>query len=172
MLPLLNWSYAPNCYSIFIKIYDLLQLQFKTHSVLLRLAARRAGPLDSFGNCAQRRQVAHPHRIGLPLLGLPLANSIYIPATGSARGNCGGLRGTELISHQAQTVSNRESLWVPQEINPLSGSRITDTEQDCCDGCKIGLHLQSINSRPIAACFTPVNHFISFPDDFYQFNCR
>ena len=92
MLPLLNWPYAPNCYSIFIKIYDLLQLQFKTHSVLLRLAARRAGPLDSFGNCAQRRLVPHPHRIGLPLLRLPLPNTIYT-RNPSARGNCGGWRG-------------------------------------------------------------------------------
>jgi hypothetical protein len=78
----------------------------------------------------------------------------------------------ELISHQAQAVSNGEILWVPQEINPLWGPRITGPEQDCCDGCKIGLHPQSINSRPIAACFAPVNHFISFPDEFYQFNCR
>jgi len=90
--------YGHNCYSIFIKIYDLLQLQFKTHSVQLRLVARRAGPLDSFGNCAQRRLVRHPHRIGLPLLGLPLPNTIYTPNP-SARGNCGGWRGTELISH-------------------------------------------------------------------------
>jgi hypothetical protein len=67
----------------------------------------------------------------------------------------------------AQAVSNRESLWVPQKINPLWGP-----EQDCCDGCKIELHPQSINSRPIAACFAPVYHFISFPDEFYQFNCR
>jgi hypothetical protein len=43
----------------------------------------------------------------------------------------------ELISHQAQPVSNRESLWVPQEINPPWDPRITDPEQDCGDGCKI-----------------------------------
>ncbi len=108
--------YEPNCYSIFIKIYDLLQLQFKTHSVLLRLGSR-TGPLDSFGNCYRRRQVPHPHLIGLPLLGWPLPNTIYT-RNPSARGNCGGWRGTELISHQAQPISNRESLWVPQEINP------------------------------------------------------
>jgi len=43
----------------------------------------------------------------------------------------------ELISHQAQPVSNRDRLWVPQEINPLWDPRITGPEQDCCDGCKI-----------------------------------
>src|SRR4028119_1717937 len=99
MLPLFNWPYAPNCYSIFIKIYDLLQLQFKTHSVLLRMAARRTGPLDSFGNCAQRRLVRHRHRIGLPLLGLPLPNTIYTRKERELAASAGDGAATELISH-------------------------------------------------------------------------
>jgi hypothetical protein len=70
-------------------------------------------------------------------------------------------------------MGNRESLWVPQEINPLWDPRITRPEQDRSDGCKIGLHPLSHQFTPeIAACFAPVNHFISFPNDFYQFNCR
>ena len=98
----------------------MLQLQFKTHSVLLRVAARRAGPLDSFGNCAQRRLVPHPHRIGLPPGGCPY-QTLYIPATRPLAATAGEGAAGELISHQAQAVSNRESLWVPQEINPLWG---------------------------------------------------
>jgi len=105
---------STSCY--WERLYDLLQLQFKTHSVLKRLGFR-AGPLDSFGNCVKRRLVPHPHRIGLPPRDCPY-QTLYIPATGSARRNCGGLRGTELISHQAQPVSNREILWAPQQINP------------------------------------------------------
>jgi hypothetical protein len=102
MLPLFNWPYAPNCYSIFIKIYDLLQLQFKTHSVLLRLGARRAGSLDSFGNCDRRRLVRYPHRIGLPPGDCPY-QTLYIPATPSAGRNCGRLRrgGVNLASSTA-----------------------------------------------------------------------
>ena len=150
--------YAPNCYSIFRKIYDLLQLHFKTHSVLLRRAFR-AGPLDSFGNCVKRRQVPHPHRIGLPLLGWPLPNTIYT-RNQSARGNCGGWRGTELISRIAELPrGKREILWVPQEINPLWGSRITGPEQDCCDGCKIGLHPLSHQFTPVSCLFRPCQSF-------------
>jgi len=78
----------------------------------------------------------------------------------------------ELISQSGTTGQQRLRLWVPQEINPLWGPRITGPEQNCGDGCKIGLHPQSIYSCPIAACFASVNHFISFPDDFNQFNCR
>jgi len=78
----------------------------------------------------------------------------------------------ELISHSGTADQQRLRLWVPQEINPLWDPRLTGPEQNCGDGCKIGLHPQSINSRPIAAFFAPVYLFISFPDEFYQFNCR
>jgi len=78
----------------------------------------------------------------------------------------------ELISHSRTADRQRLRLWVPQQINPLWNPRLMGPEQNCGEGCKVGLHPQSINSRPIAACFAPVNHFISFPNDFNQFNCR
>jgi len=67
------------------------------HSLLLRLGSK-TGPLDSFGNCVKRRLVPHPHRIRLPRGDCPY-QTLYIPATRSARGNSGDGAAGELISH-------------------------------------------------------------------------
>jgi len=101
----------------------------------------------------------------------PTKDYIY-PQRKGYRRKCGGWRGGGVNLASSTAGQQRLRLWVPQEINPLWGPIVTGPEQDCCDGCKIDLHPQSINSRSIAACFAPVYLFISFPDEFYQFNCR
>jgi len=80
--------------------------------------------------------------------------TLYIPATRPLAATAGDGAAGELISHQAQAVSNRESLWAPQEINPLWGQRITGPEQKCGDGCKIGLH-------PLSHLFTSARRLVS-----------
>jgi len=119
MLPLLNWPYAPNCYSIFIIIYDLLQLQFKTHSVLLRLGAQ-GWASRFFWQLPSATTGAASASNRATTGGLPLSNTIY-PQPRPLAATAGDCVAGELISHQAQPVSNRESLWVPQEINPPWG---------------------------------------------------
>ena len=135
-------------------MYGLLQLQLKTHSVLLRLAARRAGSLDSFGNCPQRRLVRHRHQSGYHR-GWLLPNKDYTypqhrPLAATAED--GAAR--ELISHSDTTNQQRLRLWVPQEINPL-----WRLEQDCGDGCKIGLHPLSHQFTPVSCLFRPCQSF-------------
>src|SRR4028118_1207112 len=87
MLPLFNWPYAPNCYSIFIIIYDLLQLQFKTHSVLLRLAAQ-GRTSRFFWQLRSARTGAASVSNRATTGGWPLPKTI-IPATPLARRNRG-----------------------------------------------------------------------------------
>ena len=152
-------------------MYGWLQLQFKTHSVLLRLAAqgrvsRCFWPLRKAATgAASASNRATTERWPLPKI---MYTRTERELAASAEDGAAG----ELISHSDTAGQQRLRLWVPQEINPLWGPRLTGPEQNCGDGCKIGLHPQRINSRPIAACFAPVYLLISFPDEFYQFNCR
>ena len=99
--------------------------------------------------------------------------TLHIPATGSAGRNCGGLRGTELISHSGTPGQQpREPVGSTRNKPAVGPASTRARNRTVATAARLGLHPQSINSRPIAAFFTPVNHFISFPDDFNQFNCR
>jgi len=70
---------------------------------------------------------------------LPKKHYIY-PQHGPLATTAEDCAAGELISHSGTTGQQRLRLWVPQEINPLWGPRITGPEQNCGDGCKIGLH--------------------------------
>ena len=106
MLPLLNRPYAPKCDSIFIKIYDLLQLQFKTHSVLLRLAAEgRASRCFWLLRSAATGAASASNRATTPWIA---PTKHYIPATPSARGNCGRLRGGRVNLVASSTAAGQQ----------------------------------------------------------------
>ena len=106
--------------------------------------------------------------------GCLLPNKHYIyPQHGPLATTAEDCAAGELISHSGTANQQRLRLWVPQEINPPwnplrlgLGTGLWRRVQDRTSSSKHQF------TPPIAACFTPVNHFISFPDDFYQFNCR
>jgi hypothetical protein len=158
MLPLLNWPYAPNCYSIFIKIYDLLQLQFKTHSVLLRLAAEGRTsrffwqlPKAATGGASASNRATTPWIA-------PTKHYIYLQPRQLAA-TAEDCAAGELISHSCTADRQPREPVGATRNNPLWGSRITGPEQNCCDGCKIELHPLSHQFTPDRCLFRPCLSF-------------
>ena len=83
---------GPTATALFIKIYHLLQLQFKTHSVLLRLAAQgRASRFFWQLRSAATGAASASNRATTPWM-TPTKDYIYSQRKGYRR-KCGGWRG-------------------------------------------------------------------------------
>jgi hypothetical protein len=152
-------------------MYGWLQLQFKTHSVLLRLAAQgRASRCfwqlrKAATGAASASNRATTGRWPLPKTITHTERELAASAEDGAAG--------ELISHSDTAGQQpREPVGATRNkpaVGPASngpGTELWRRVQDRTSSSFASIHARSLLVSP------PVNHFISFPDEFYQFNCR
>ena len=117
----------------------------------------RAGPLDAFGNGVRRRQVPHPHRIGLPLLGLPLPNTIYTRKQRDLAGSAEDGAAGELISHSGTAVRQpRDSVGATRKkpaVGPAYNGPGTERQrrvQDRTSSSFASIHARSLLVSPLS----------------------